>query len=110
MSPAGFDKTFNPIPELQQAGFTPTSGYRTPRHQASLVAQGLTKTRGGSHPRGDGIDFDVPSGMSKSKAIEIFKQKYPGAKVIPSNGNSIHATFPGWGGAPDVSNSRKRFK
>lgn len=109
MAPAGFDKGFNPIPELRKMGFTPTSGFRTQAHQNSLVAQGLTKTRTGSHPRGDGIDFAVPTGMSKAQAIQIFKQKYPGARVIPSNGNSIHATFPGWGNAPDVSGSRKRY-
>jgi hypothetical protein len=106
---AGFDKGFNPIPELQQMGFRPTSGFRTQAHQNSLVAQGLTKTRTGAHPRGDGVDFGIPEGMNKQQAIQIVRQKYPGARAIPSNGNSIHVTFPGWGNAPDVSGSRKRY-
>ena len=87
----------------------PTSGYRTQQHQNSLVAQGLTDTKTGSHQRGDGMDFAVPAGMSKGQAIAAVKQKYPGARAIPSNGNAIHVTFPGWGQAPDVSGSRRRY-
>jgi hypothetical protein len=48
--------------------------------------------------------------MTKEQAITQLKSLYPGAKVIKSNGNAIHATFPGWGKAPDVSNSRGRYK
>lgn len=106
---AGFSKGFNPIPELKQLGFTPTSGYRTPRHQAALVAQGLTQTRYGSHQRGDGIDLAVPPGMTKQQAIAEIKRRHPGAKAIPSNGNAIHVSYPGWGGAPDISGSRRRY-
>lgn len=101
--------SINPIRDLKSFGLTPTSGYRTQKHQDSLRAAGLTKTKTGSHPRGDAIDFDVPKGMTKAQAIDLVKQKYPGARVIPSNGNSIHVTFPGWGRAPDVSGSRSRY-
>jgi hypothetical protein len=107
---AGFGADFNPIPALQKAGFTPTSGFRTEKHQAALFAQGLTPTKGGAHVRGDGLDFAVPQGMSKDAAIEMVKRQYPGAKVIKSNGNAIHITFPGWGKAPDISNSRGRYR
>lgn len=107
---AGFAKDFNPVAALKGAGLTPTSGYRTQKHQDALRAQGLTSTRNSAHTRGDAIDFAVPKGMSKAQAIELVKHQYPGAKVISSNGNAIHATFPGWGGAPDVSNSRGRYK
>lgn len=100
---------FNPIADLRASGFTPTSGYRTPAHQAALVAQGLTKTKFGSHQRGDGVDFDVPAGMTKQQAIAQVLKQYPGARAIPSNGNSIHLTFPGWGKAPDISGSRRRY-
>lgn len=99
----------NPVADLGKLGLTPTSGFRTQKHQDSLRAQGKTDTKTGSHPRGDGLDFDVPSGMSKAQAIAIVRQKYPGARAIPSNGNSIHVTFPGWGKAPDVSGSRRRY-
>lgn len=99
----------NPIADLRSSGFTPTSGYRTPAHQAALVAQGLTKTTNGSHQRGDGVDFAVPAGMTKAQAIALVQQKYPGARVIPSNGNAIHVTFPGWNKAPDISGSRRRY-
>ncbi len=108
---AGFNAPdFNPIPTLQKSGFTPTSGFRTQSHQEALIRQGLTKTRNSSHTRGDGIDFGVPKGMSKAAAIEMVKRQYPGARAEASNGNAIHVTFPGWGGAPDVSNSRGRYK
>lgn len=103
------DTKINPIADLKQYGLTPTSGFRTQQHQDALRAAGKTKTKTGSHPRGDALDFDVPSGMTKQQAIALVQQKYPGARAIPSNGNSIHVTFPGWGRAPDVSGSRRRY-
>ena len=99
----------NPISDLGQYGLKPTSGFRTQQHQDALRAAGKTKTKTGSHPRGDALDFDVPAGMTKQQAIALVQQKYPGARAIPSNGNSIHVTFPGWGRAPDVSGSRRRY-
>lgn len=90
-------------------GLTPTSGFRTQAHQDSLRAQGLTTTRQSAHTRGDALDFAVPEGMTKDQVISQFQRIYPGAKFIKSNGNAIHGTFPGWGKAPDVSNSRKRY-
>ena len=109
MLAAGFDAAFNPLDWAGQQGFKPTSGFRTQAHQDALRAQGLTTTRNSSHTRGDALDFAVPQGMTKAQAIEAVKRQYPGAKVIPSNGNSIHVTFPGWGNAPDVSGSRRRY-
>lgn len=99
----------NPVERLSAFGFRPTSGFRTAKHQAALVAQGLTDTKYGSHQRGDGIDFAVPQGMSKQQAIALVQREYPGVRAIPSNGNAIHITFPGWGQAPDISGSRRRF-
>lgn len=100
---------FDPIADLKSIGLTPTSGFRTQAHQNALIAQGLTETKHSAHTRGDGVDFAVPQGMSKDQAIAEVKRRYPGARVIPSNGNAIHATFPGWGHAPDVSGSRRRY-
>lgn len=93
----------------RELGLTPTSGYRTQAHQDALRAQGLTKTRNSSHTRGDALDFAVPQGMTKAQAIAEVQRRYPGARVIPSNGSAIHVTFPGWGNAPDVSGSRRRY-
>jgi len=108
---AGFNAPdFNPLSALKGAGLTPTSGFRTQAHQEALIRQGLTTTKNSAHTRGDAIDFAVPRGMTKAQAVEMVKRQYPGAKVILSNGNAIHATFPGWGKAPDVSNSRGRYK
>lgn len=105
-----FGASFNPVPEIQsQFGVQPTSGFRTPGHQADLVRQGLTQTQGGSHPRGDALDLPTPPGMTKQQFIAAIERQYPGARAIPSNGNSIHVTFPGWGRAPDVSGSRRRY-
>jgi len=52
-----------------------------------------------------GRDYEQPTVY-----LEWAKKQYPGARFEATNGNSIHGTFPGWGGAPDVSNSRKRYK
>lgn len=108
-APVGFDAQFNPMDWARQNGFTPTSGLRTQRHQDALRAQGLTKTKSGSHVRGDGMDFAVPSGMTKAQAIQMFERQFPGIRAIPSNGNAIHVTFPGWGNAPDISGSARRY-
>lgn len=109
MSPVTFNSDFNPLPDLERMGFKPTSGYRTQGHQNALLRQGLTKTRNSSHTKGDGLDMVPPQGMSKGAAISRLKTLYPGIKAIPSNGGAIHVTFPGWGNAPDVSGSRKRY-
>ena len=109
VSAVTFSTGFDPLGWAKGKGFTPTSGYRTPAHQASLVSQGLTQTKHGSHQTRDGVDFSVPKGMSKQDAIAMFKRQYPGIRAIPSNGSAIHVTFPGWGGAPDLSGSRRRF-
>lgn len=109
VSAATFSTGFDPLGWAKSQGLSPTSGYRSPAHQASLVAQGLTQTRHGSHQTGDGIDFSVPRGMSKQDAIAMVRRQFPGARAIPSNGSAIHVTFPGWGGAPDISGSRRRF-
>ena len=108
-SPVAFSAGFDPLPELRAAGFTPTSGFRTQAHQDALRAQGLTATRTGSHTRGDGIDITPPPGMSKQEGIAWVKHKYPGSRAAPSNGRAIHVTFPGWGKAPDISGSRRRY-
>lgn len=100
---------FDPITDLRGAGLTPTSGYRTQAHQDALIGQGLTTTKHSAHTRGDALDFAVPSGMTKAQAIAEVQSRYPGARAIPSNGNAIHITFPGWGAAPDISGSRRRF-
>lgn len=109
MPAAGFDRGFNPMSDLRSAGFRPTSGRRHQKHQDALRRRGLTKTKSGSHVRGDGLDMNPPRGMSKRQAISWIKRKYPGAKAIPSNGGAIHVTFPGWGNAPDISNSYARY-
>lgn len=109
MLAAGFDAQFNPISRIKELGFRLTSGFRTQAHQDDLRRRGLTQTRHSSHTRGDALDMAIPKGMTKQQAIALIKREYPGAKAIPTNGNAIHVTFPGWGGAPDVSNSRGRY-
>lgn len=99
----------DPIGELGKLGFVAQSGFRTLKHQEALLAQGMTKTRTGAHPKGDALDFMPPKGMSTAEAIRTVKRMYPGAGVIPSNKGAIHITFPGWGQAPDVSGSRRRY-
>lgn len=106
---AGFGPDFDPMAFARQQGWTPTSGYRTQAHQDALRRQGLTTTSRSQHTAGNAIDFAVPRGMSKQQAIELARKQWPGARIEPTNGNSIHVTFPGWGRAPDVSGSRRRY-
>lgn len=100
---------FDPIPTANQLGFRPTSGFRTRAHQADLRRRGLTSTTNSQHTAGNAVDFAVPQGMTKSAAIQLARRTWPGARVVGTNGHAIHVTFPGWGGAPDVSGSRRRF-
>lgn len=100
----------DPISEISNAfGIKPTSGYRTKAHQAALRAQGLTDTINGSHQRRDGVDWPTPPGMTKQQFIAALKQRYPAARIIPSNGNAVHMTLPGYGMVPDVSGSERRY-
>ena len=99
----------DPISDLGKLGFSPTSGFRTQKHQDELRAQGLTTTKTGSHVVADGLDFIIPKGMPVSKAIQTVKRMYPGVKATRTNKGAIHLTFSGWGKAPDVSRSRERF-
>jgi hypothetical protein len=100
VSAATFSAGFNPVADFKSAGFVPTSGYRTQGEQNALIARGLTKTKRSQHTDRNAIDFGVPRGWTKERAIEWVKQRYPGARVEKTNGNAIHVTFPGWGGAP----------
>ena len=99
----------NPLKDLGALGFSPTSGFRTEKHQQDLVRQGMTTTARGSHPEGDALDFMPPKGMKMSEAIALVKRTYPGTRVAASNKGALHITFPGWGKAPDVSRSRERY-
>jgi hypothetical protein len=58
---------------------------------------------------GDALDFFPPKGMTQQQAMQTVRSMYPGARVAPSNKGTIHITFPGWGQAPDVSGSRRRY-
>lgn len=99
----------DPIADLGKLGFTPKSGFRTRKHQEALRRQGLTQTKVGQHPLGNALDFVPPRGMSTQYALAIVRRMYPGVRAIPSNNGAIHVTFPGWGKAPDVSGSRRRY-
>ena len=101
-SAATFSTGFNPLPDFRAAGFVPTDGYRTQGEQDNLRARGLTNTRHSQHTARNAIDLGIPRGWTKERAIEWVVRRYPGARAIRTNGNAIHVTFPGWGGAPDL--------
>ena len=103
------NKNIDPIGELGRLGFVPTSGFRTQKHQEALRQQGLTETKVGQHPLGNALDFIPPRGMLIQDALATVRRMYPGVRAIPSNNGAIHVTFPGWGKAPDVSGSRRRY-
>ena len=109
MLAATFGTDFDPLTSARAAGYAPTSGFRTQAHQDALRRQGLTKTRHSQHTAGNAYDFRPPQGVSQAEAIAWAKKQWPGARVIPTNGGNIHVTYPEWGGARDVSGSRRRY-
>lgn len=99
----------DPVAELSRlVGVAPSSGFRTQGHQDALVRQGLTRTRTGAHQRGDGLDFPIPAGPRQQAAAAQIQQRYPQARFA-FEGTNLHVTLPGWGRAPDISGSARRY-
>lgn len=99
----------NPVQEMTQiVGMPPSSGFRTQRHQNSLVQQGMTPARHSQHTEGNALDFPIPSGPQQQAAAARIRQRYPQARFAFERTN-LHVSLPGWGGAPDVSGSRRRY-
>lgn len=99
----------DPVAELSRiVGVAPSSGFRTQAHQDALVRQGLTHTRTGAHQRGDGLDFPIPAGPRQQAAAAQIQQRYPQARFA-FEGTNLHVSLPGWGRAPDLSGSARRY-
>lgn len=98
-----------PVAELTRiAGVPPSSGFRTQGHQDSLVRQGLTRARHSQHTERNALDFPIPAGPRQQAAAEQIRQRYPQAQFA-FEATNLHVTLPGWGQAPDVSGSARRF-
>ena len=99
----------DPVRELTElAGMAPSSGFRTQGHQDALVAQGRTPARRSQHTSGNALDFPIARGPRQQEVAERIRQRYPQAR-FEFEGTNLHVTLPGWGGAPDLSNSRGRY-
>jgi hypothetical protein len=99
----------NPVEEMARiVGVRPSSGYRTQGHQNSLVRQGLTRARSSQHTQGNALDFPIPAGPQQQAAAARIRQRYPQAR-FEFEATNLHVSLPGWGGAPDISGSRRRY-
>lgn len=99
----------DPVAELTQlVGVRPSSGYRTQGHQDALVEQGRSRARRSQHTARNALDFPIPAGPSQQAAAARIRQRYPQAQFEFERSN-LHVTLPGWGQAPDVSGSARRY-
>ncbi len=99
----------DPVRELTQLlGVAPSSGFRTQGHQDALVRQGLTRARHSQHTERNALDFPIPAGPQQQAAAAQIRQRYPQARFA-FEGTNLHVTLPGWGQAPDISGSARRY-
>jgi hypothetical protein len=93
----------NVYADLQAAipGLRFTSGYRTPEYQADMRARGYRPATNSAHLTGSALDLLPPPGKTLSWLGKRVRQVEPNARLLPE-GDHLHATFPGYYGAPAV--------
>jgi hypothetical protein len=87
-------------------GINFTSGYRTPEYQADMRRRGYRPASNSAHLDGSSLDIPVPRGRSMAWLIEQVKRAEPTARLLPE-GDHLHATFPGWYGAPVLGGAKR---
>lgn len=87
--------------DLQQAipGLGVTSGFRTPEYQADMRRRGYHPANNSGHLDGSALDLLPPSGKSMGWLKGQVGKLYPNARLL-NEGDHLHATFPGYYGAP----------
>jgi endonuclease YncB( thermonuclease family) len=97
----------NVYADLQQAipGVRFTSGYRNEAYQADMRRRGYRPAANSGHLSGSGLDMLPPPGRSMSWLRERVGSLYPDAKLL-NEGDHLHATFPGYYGAPALGGAR----
>jgi hypothetical protein len=96
------------VGDLERAipGLSFTSGYRTPEYQADMRRRGYKPADNSGHLDGSSLDIIVPAGKSMGWLMRKVKRVSPDAKLLPE-GDHLHATFPGWYGAPVLGGAVK---
>jgi hypothetical protein len=87
-------------------GINFTSGYRTAEYQADMRRRGYRPASNSAHLDGSSLDIPVPRGRSMAWLIEQVKRAEPTARLLPE-GDHLHATFPGWYGAPVLGGAKR---
>jgi hypothetical protein len=97
----------NVYADLQQAipGVRFTSGYRTPEYQASMRRRGYRPAYNSHHLDGSALDMLPPPGKSMGWLREQVRRYDPKARLLIHDGH-LHATFPGYFGAPVLGGAR----
>jgi len=103
--PAGFSIASQPdvVANLERAipGVRFTSGFRTREYQADMRRRGYRPADNSGHLNGSDLDLLPPPGKSMGRLKARVKQAEPDAVLLPE-GDHLHATFPGWYGAPKL--------
>lgn len=93
--------------DLQDAipGVRFTSGYRSPEYNESLRARGYHPARNSAHLDGSALDMLPPPGKSMEWLKGEVRKVRPGARFLIHDGH-LHATFPGYYGAPVLGGAK----
>ena len=97
----------NVYADLQQTipGVRFTSGFRTPEYQADMRRRGYRPAMNSSHLDGSALDMLPPPGKSMEWLKREVRQYDPDARLLIHDGH-LHATFPGYYGAPVLGGAR----
>jgi len=98
----------NVYADLQKAipGLRFTSGYRDPAYQADMKRRGYHPADNSGHLDGSSFDLLPPAGKSIDWLKQRVRQFDPNARLL-NEGDHLHATFPGYFGAPAIGGASK---
>ena len=82
-----------------------TSGYRTPQYQADMRRRGYRPSANSTHLDGSALDLTPPPGKSMGWLASRVLKLHPGARLL-NEGDHLHATFPGYYGAPVLGGAK----
>ena len=86
-------------------GVQATSGFRDEGYQADMRRRGYNPASNSGHLDGSSLDLKPPSGKSMGWLKGRVSVLYPKARML-DEGDHLHATFPGWYGAPTLGNAK----
>ncbi len=95
------------VGDLERAipGIGFTSGFRDKAYQADMRRRGYKPADNSGHLDGSSLDILPPPGKTLSWLVARVKRTRPEAVLLPE-GDHLHATFPGWFGAPPLGGAK----